>query len=69
MFMQNGVPVNFSLRAREWLQKHLPGRWNGRWGPKECAVRSTDIALLDFDFLAICSISNSSTNVIYLDQV
>ena len=30
IFQQDGAPAHFSLRAREWLHRHLPDRWIGR---------------------------------------
>ena len=48
IFQQDGAPAHFSLRAREWLHRHLPGRWIGRRGPLEWAARSPDLTPLDF---------------------
>ena len=38
IFQQDGAPAHFSLKAREWLHRHLPGRWIGRSGPLEWAA-------------------------------
>ena len=48
IFQQDGAPAHFSLRAREWLHRHLPGRWIDRRGPLEWAARSPDLTPLDF---------------------
>ena len=44
-FKQDEAPSHFSLRAREWLRKHLPSRW---MGPKEWTTQSPDLTPLDF---------------------
>jgi hypothetical protein len=47
-FMHDGVPAHFSLVARRYLNRKLPGRWIGRGGPIAWPPRSPDLNPLDF---------------------
>jgi hypothetical protein len=47
-FMHDGAPAHFSLVARRYLNRKLPGRWIGTGGPIAWPPLSPDLNPLDF---------------------
>jgi hypothetical protein len=47
-FMHDGAPTHFSLVARGYLNRKLPGRWIGRGEPVAWPPRSPDLNPMDF---------------------
>jgi hypothetical protein len=47
-FIHDGAPAHFSLVARRYLNRKLPGRWIGRGGSIAWPPRSPDLNPLDF---------------------
>jgi len=42
-FQQDGAPVHYARKVRDYLNQVFPDRWIGRRGPLEWAARSPDL--------------------------
>jgi len=47
-FLHDGAPPHSSREGRNFLNYRFPGRWIGRGGPHNWAVRSPDLSPLDY---------------------
>ena len=48
LFQQDEAPLHFAADVRRFLDKTFPGRWIGRGGRIQWALRLLDLTLLDF---------------------
>ena len=60
-FQQDGAPVHYARKVRDYLNQFFPDRWIGRRGPLEWAVRSSDLTPCDFFLLGFLNSKVYST--------
>ena len=46
-FQQDGAPAHTAMNTREYLNKHFPNRWIGKFGPTPWPPRSPDLTSSD----------------------
>lgn len=47
-FQQDGCPAHSSLQVQNWLHRHFPQKWLGRFGPIHWPARSPDLTACDY---------------------
>lgn len=47
-FQQDGCPAHSTHLITNFLNRHFPGKWIGRYGPVHWPARSPDLTPLDF---------------------